>query len=59
MKEGSFGDVICVGEEGEGGIEDETEVADLGGGGDNGAVDGEGEVLSRAGEGFGADDDEF
>ena len=39
MEEGSFGDVVGVGSEREGGVKDDSEVADLGGGGDDGAID--------------------
>ena len=45
VKEGSFGDVVGVGQEREGGVEDNSEVADLGGRGSVGAIDGEREGL--------------
>ena len=45
MEEGSFGDVVGVGSEREGGVKDDSEVADLGGGGDDGAIDVEREGL--------------
>jgi len=59
MKEGSFGDVIGMGEEREGVVKDDTEVADLGGGCDDGAIDIERDGLGRAGEGVRADDEYF
>lgn len=59
MEESGFGDVVCVGKEREGGVKDEAEVADLGGGGDVGAVDVEGEVLDGAGKRVRADDQDF
>ena len=52
MKESSFGDVVDVGQEGEGGIKYDAKVADCTGGGDNGAVDVEGKVVGGAGEGI-------
>ena len=39
MEEGCVGDVIDMGLEGECGIQDDTKVADFGGGGDDGVVD--------------------
>ena len=45
MEEGSFGDVVGVGSEREGGVKDDSEVADLGGGRDDGAIDWIGLVL--------------
>ena len=39
MKEGGFDDVADVGFKGEGGVDNYAKVADLGGGGDNGAID--------------------
>jgi len=59
MKEGSFGDVVDMGEEREGGVKDDAEVADLSGGGDDGAIDIERDGLGRAGEGVRADDEYF
>jgi len=59
MKEGSFGDVVGVGEEREGGVKDDAEVVDLGGGGEDGAIDIEREGLGRAGEGVRAEDEYF
>lgn len=59
MEESGFGDVICMGKEREGGVEDEAEVADLGGGGDDGAVYVKGEILCRAGEGGRANNKDF
>ena len=47
---GSFGDLVDMGLEGEGGVKDDTQVADLGGWGDSGAINSEGEVLTGAGE---------
>ena len=48
-----------MGLEGEGGVKDDTEVADLGGWGDSGAVNSEGEVVGGAGEGVWANDEDF
>ena len=56
VKEGSFCDLVDVGQEREGRVKEDSKVADLGGGGDSGAVNTEGEVVRGAGEGVGADD---
>ena len=41
MEEGGFGDLINVGEEREGGVENDAKVADAGGGCDSGSIDAE------------------
>ena len=56
VEEGCFGDVIYMGLEGEGGIENDTKVADFGGGGDSGVINGQGEVSVGAGEGIWTND---
>jgi len=48
-----------MGEEREGGVKDDAEVADLGGGGDDGAINIERDGLCGAGEGVRADDEYF
>ena len=50
-----FGDLVDVGLKGEGGIQNVAKVADRGGGGNNGAVNVQGEVMEGAGEGVRAD----
>jgi len=59
MKEGCFCDMVGMGEEREGGVENDAEVADLGGRIDDGAIDIEREGLGGAGEGVMADDEYF
>ena len=59
VKKGGFGDLVDMGLEGEGRVKEDTEVAHSGGGGDSGAIDTEGEVMSGAGEGVRADYEDF
>ena len=59
VKKGSFCDVVDMGLVGEGGVHDDTKVADFIGGGDSGAVNVEGEMLSGAGEGIRTNDEDF
>ena len=59
VKEGSLGDLVDMGLEGEGRVKEDTEVADSGGGGDSGAIDTEGEIMRGAGEGVRTDDEDF
>ena len=56
MEKGCFGDVVDMGLKGEGGIEDDTKVADFGGGGDGGVINSQGEVSGGAGEGIWTND---
>ena len=59
MKESSFGNVVDVWQEREGRVKKDAKVTDVGGGGDNGAIDTEGEVLGSRGEGIWANDEDF
>lgn len=59
MKEGCFSDIVDMGLVGEGGIQDDTKIADFGGGGDDGAVNVQGEVCGGAGEGIGTNNEDF
>ena len=59
MVESSFCDVVDMGFEGEGGVQDDTKVADVGGGGDGGVVNVKGEISGGAGEGIWTNDDYF
>ena len=57
MEEGSFGDLIHVFLKREVVAKNNSEVVNVWGGGEEGAVDGEAEAVSGFDEGFGADDD--
>ena len=57
MEKGSSGDLFDVVFKGEVAVENDSEVADVWGGRQSGVIDGEAEVVSGFGEGFGANDD--
>ena len=59
MEKGSFGNMVNMGEEGESGVQDNSKVTDFGGGGDGGAVNVKGEVLSGVSEGVRTNDEDF
>ena len=59
MEKGSFGNMVNMGEEGESGVQDNSKITDFGGGGDGGAVNVKGEVLSGVGEGVRTNDEDF
>ena len=57
MEEGGPGDLVDVSVKREFGVEDDSQVPDVRGGGQSGVVESEGEVLGGSGEGCGANDD--
>ena len=59
VENGSFGNMVDMGEEGESGVKDNSKVTDLGRGGNGGAVNVKGEVLSGVGEGVRTKDEDF
>jgi hypothetical protein len=59
VEKGCFGNIIDMGLVGEGGIQDDTKVADFIGGGDGGSVNVEGEIYGGAGEGIRTNDEDF